>query len=74
MGNELKPLTVADLIAHLQSFPPDLLVTYQCCSEQVLLEADLVTVERFGLPRPDGWVHDARPDKPTQEYVSFPGN
>jgi hypothetical protein len=65
---------VKELIAFLQQLDPEMLVAYKCYSEQVILEADEIELKRLSWPRPDGWVHDARPDKPTTEYLLFPGN
>lgn len=67
-------MTVAELIAHLQTFPQDLQVTYDEHSEMVVLEADDITVGKACTPRPDGWVQCYRHDKPSQDYVMFPGN
>lgn len=67
-------MTVKELIAVLQSKPQNLNVVYRCCSEWCLLEADDIEIKSLCLPRPDGWVHDARPDKPKQDYLTFPGN
>lgn len=67
-------MTVAELINILKKFPKDLPVAYGLYSEQVLLQSDKVRVAELSKPRPDGWIHDARPDKPTQKYVLFPGN
>lgn len=67
-------MTVAELIAKLETMPQHLPVAYCKFSEQCLLEASDISVCELGHPRPDGWVHDKRPDKPSQEYVLFPGN
>ncbi len=67
-------MTVAELITLLQSKPQDLQVAYALFSEYCLLEAKDIDVEHLCEPRPDGWVHSRRPDKPTQEYLVFPGN
>jgi len=67
-------MTVAELIEFLQKQPQNLQVAYRCCSEQVLLDADEITVKDMCEPRPDGWIHDKRPDKPTQTYLLLPGN
>jgi len=72
--DSIKPVTVANLVAHLQTFPPYLPVAFQRFSEACLLELDDLKVELAQPPRPDGWVHDARPDKPCQDYLIFPGN
>jgi hypothetical protein len=71
--HEVKPITVADLIAHLQTLPQGLLVTHRAYSEMALLELKDVKVNTGQPPRADGWVHDARPDKPTQAYVAILG-
>lgn len=70
----VQPLTVADLIKHLQTLPPHLLVAYQQYSDQCLLELSDLTIENNCPPRPDGWVPSPRPDAPTQSYLMFPGN
>lgn len=67
-------MTVRELIAFLQKQPQDILVTYQQCSENVLLEEKHISTYEACAPRPDGWVQNARPDMPTQTYLSFPGN
>lgn len=67
-------MTVADLIEFLKTQPQDLLVVYQCCSEFDLLEQKHISIKALCAPRADGWVPDARPDKPTQQYLAFPGN
>ena len=67
-------MTVAELIAFLQTQPQDLQVAYRCCSEQAVLDADQIYIAEKCQPRPDGWIHDERRDKPTQRYLLFPGN
>ena len=67
-------MTVSQLIDFLKTQPQDLPVCYRCMSEQVMLEAQKIDIEDLCLPRPDGWVHDKRPDKPTQTYLVLPGN
>ena len=67
-------MTVAELIDFLQTQPQDLRVAYYLHSEQCLMEMrDIGTLEACE-PRPDGWIQDKRPDKPTQTYLLFPGN
>lgn len=68
------PMRVKDLIALLQKHDQDLPVCYRLHSEQCLLESDDISVEDFQPPRNDGWVHDKRPDKPTQTYLVLLGN
>lgn len=70
----MKAMTVAELIEFLKTQRLDLPVAYRCCSEWVLMEADDIGVTHLCHPRPDGWVHDHRPDKPSMEYLVFPGN
>jgi hypothetical protein len=67
-------MTVSELIEFLKEQPQDLLVAYECFSEQALLEKEKIAIETLGKPRPDGWVENRRPDKPTQQYLVFPGN
>lgn len=67
-------MTVKELINHLETLPQEYEVVYDRYSERVLLEKDEIEIITASLPRNDGWVHDARPDKSKQKYVSFPGN
>jgi hypothetical protein len=67
-------MTVAELTAFLQSQPQDLQVAFRIYSEYCLLEANYIETKLLCTPRPDGWVHDARPDKPKQLYLILPGN
>ena len=67
-------MTVAELIAYLQTQPQELQVAYRRCSEQVLLEVKEIEIAEKCQPRPDGWIQDKRPDKPTQTYLLLPGN
>lgn len=67
-------MTVNDLIKFLQTKPGDLPVAYRIYSEQALLEEQDISIEDLCEPRPDGWVHHERPDKPTIKYLVFPGN
>jgi hypothetical protein len=67
-------MTVAELIALLQTKPQDLPVAYSLYSEQCLLKAGEIRIIRACEPRPDGWIQNNRPDKPTWEYLLLPGN
>ena len=67
-------MNVAELIEFLKTQPQDLPVAYALHSEYCLLELDDIEVVKACEPRPDGWVHGARPDKPTRLYLMFPGN
>lgn len=73
-GQAMKGMTVAELIVFLLTQPQDLLVAYQIYSEQALLEPGDISVVRACHPRADGWIHNKRPDRPTREYLMFPGN
>jgi hypothetical protein len=67
-------MTVAKLIAFLETQPQHLPVAYCRYSEMLLLEADDIKVMKACPPRPDGWVHHQRPDVPARKYLVFPGN
>ena len=67
-------MNVAELIEFLQTQPQDLEVAYCLHSEQCLMEIRDIGVIKACAARPDGWIQDARPDMPTQEYLLFPGN
>lgn len=67
-------MNVSELISFLQTQPKDLPVVYMCCSEHCTLDATDIKVENLCLPRSDGWVANARPDKPKIPYLVLPGN
>lgn len=67
-------MTVAELIAFLQTKPQGIQVAYRLWSEQCVLEQDDIVIEELCTPRDDGWIHDKRPDKATETYLVFPGN
>lgn len=67
-------MKVSELITLLQAQPQHLTVVYKLHSEQAMLEADDIYVDKLCVARPDGWVANARPDKPLQEYLILPGN
>lgn len=67
-------MTVAQLIELLKAYPQDMQVVYAIYSEQCLLTPDDITIEKLGLARQDGWVHDYRSDQPSQNYLHFRGN
>lgn len=72
-----KPITVQDLINHLQSFPKDIPVCFAMHSEYKLMRLVDVTVEEMQPHRPDGWVASrwsGKPVLPTIKYAVFPGN
>jgi len=65
-------MTVAELILFLQKQPQDLLVVYSIHSEYCLLEESEIETGELCQPRPDGWVHNRRFDKPKITYLVFP--
>lgn len=67
-------MTVKELIEFLQKQPQFLPVVYMAYSEFCLLTDNDIDIRDLGMPREDGWVHDHREDKPTQQYLVFPGN
>lgn len=67
-------MQVKDLINILKEYPQDLYVAYRCCSENVMLEREKLEINELCAKRADGWVANARPDKPTKKYLVFPGN
>ena len=67
-------MKVKELIEFLQTQPQDIDVAYKCFSEHDLLEPHQIEVKEGCLPRGDGWIQDARPDKSTVKYLMFPGN
>jgi hypothetical protein len=67
-------MNVGELIQHLKIYPDSLPVVFRIHSEQMVLEAADLSVEFLCEPRPDGWVANPRPDKPSQPYLVFPGN
>lgn len=67
-------MKVSELIEFLKTQPQGLDVAFRCCSEQCLMTADEITITEECEPRPDGWIQNARPDKPKQQYLMFPGN
>lgn len=67
-------MTVFELITFLLAQPQDLPVAFGRYSEYCLLEEGQIAVFDACLPREDGWVHSARPDKPVQTYLMLPGN
>lgn len=66
-------MTVAELIVELQQYDQSLQVVCPTCSEYAVLEHGELSIETLCEPRPDGWVQLYRPDKPTQQYLAFPG-
>jgi hypothetical protein len=67
-------MNVAELIDFLKTQPQELQVAYKIFSEQCLLDPADIEIRELCLPRSDGWVQDARPDKPKQKYLLLPGN
>lgn len=67
-------MTVAEFIAYLQTQPQDAIMASCLYSEQRILETSDIKLVELCKPRRDGWIHDARPDKPKQQYLLLPGN
>lgn len=67
-------MTVGELIELLQKHPKDLPLIYSLYSEFALLEQSEIALIEASEVREDGWVHRARPDKPSKLYLCFPGN
>ena len=67
-------MTVAELIAYLQTQPQDMQVAYDCYSEHCLLDASEIRTYEASEPRQDGWIQRKRPDKPSRTYLMLPGS
>ena len=67
-------MTVSEFIKYLRKQPAHAQVAYRMYSEQCLLDTSDIVLENLCPPRPDGWVQNARPDKPTELYLLLPGN
>ena len=67
-------MTVKELIEFLQKHPQDMPVAYRKFSENVLISKEDIAVVELCATREDGWVPNKRPDKPSCEYLLFPGN
>jgi hypothetical protein len=67
-------MNVKQLVEYLEKQPQHLPVVYRLFSEHCLLEEKDIRQEKLCQARDDGWVHDARPDKPSQQYLVLPGN
>ncbi len=67
-------MTVSELIKFLETQQPDMQVAFRIYSEYSLMEAGDISVVEACEPRPDGWIHWLRDDKPSQKYLMFPGN
>lgn len=70
----MKPVTVKELIEFLKNQPESLPVAFDIYSEYALLQLNHITVKSLQQNRPDGWIHDKRPDKPVIDYLVFPVN
>jgi len=67
-------MKVKELIEFLKKQDQEMIVVYRCFSERDTLQESLIEIVEAGLPRPDGWIANKRPDKPSQKYLEFPGN
>lgn len=67
-------MNIKELIEHLQTFPQDMEVAYEKYSEQCILTKEDVGIALRCHAREDGWIENFRKDKPSKEYLLFPGN
>lgn len=74
-----QPITVAELIAHLQTLPAELPCIFRCCSDYDPLLAEQITVDEVSYRQgrhcnryPPGMYGDEKPDY--RKAVTFPGN
>lgn len=67
-------MTVADLVALLQTFDQSLPVVYRRRSDYTVLEPEEIETVVLCETRSDGWVENARPYKPVKTYLCLPGN
>ena len=67
-------MKVHELISLLETFPKDRDIIFHQFSEYCIMEKDDIYIQKCCEPRSDGWVPRERPNKPTKEYVCFPGN
>ncbi len=67
-------MKVSELVKILKEYPQEMDVVYRCASENVMLEKDELKIVKLCAERPDGWVANERPDKPSKDYLVFPGN
>ncbi len=65
-------MTVSEFISFLQTQPQHLQVACRTHSEQCLLDVADIIIVALCAPRDDGWIHNRRPDKPTQDYLFLP--
>lgn len=73
-GPKTRTMTVGDMIRRLQAFKEDLPCCYRNCSEWTAFEEGQIEVRALQEARADGWVGNQRPDRPTRDWVTFPGN
>jgi hypothetical protein len=71
-------ITVAQLIAHLQTLPQDMQVIYTCCSDYSALEIEDISIVKavdkdFYVMRPHRTMSKENVSK-LDQYVLFPGN
>lgn len=64
-------MNVEQLIEHLKTYPPDMIVIAPLYSEYKLLEIGDIGIHEACEPREDGWVHRRREDKPTVKYLEI---
>jgi hypothetical protein len=66
-------MTVAELIEYLKTQPQNMQVALECYSEFCLLDEEGIQQYTACEPRPDGWIHIQRQDKPARTYVLLHG-
>ena len=67
-------MIVKELIEFLQKQQQDLPVAYTCCSNQIMLDSEEISIEELYNAMVYGWVANKRPHKETTLYLVFPGN
>lgn len=67
-------MTVAELIEFLKTQPQDAPVAYCEYSYYSAMKPEDISMMELQVARIDGYVGDRRPDKPTQQWLVFPGN
>jgi hypothetical protein len=67
-------MKVKELIAFLQTQPQDVPVAFCQYSDYTAMEIEHIVLQDLQSARVDGYVGAARPDKPTEKWLVFPGN
>lgn len=64
-------MRVSELIEELKKHPLDMIVIMDKHSEYIAIR-NVLEVDACE-PRYDGWIHEARPDKPKKKYIWIGG-